>query len=85
MSNNRKQLSGVVVSDSMNKTVVVNVVRRFPHPVYKKYVTNSKKYYAHDENNKCEKGDTILIEESKPLSRLKRWRVKQITKKVVKV
>ena len=85
MNNNRKQLSGVVVSDSMNKTVVVNVVRRFPHPVYKKYVTNSKKYYAHDENNKCEKGDTILIEESKPLSRLKRWRVKQITKKVVKV
>jgi|TARA_Y100001970_G_C13970130_1_gene717730 small subunit ribosomal protein S17 len=85
MDNNRKQLSGVVVSDSMNKTVVVNVVRRFPHPVYKKYVTNSKKYYAHDENNKCEKGDTILIEESKPLSRLKRWRVKQITKKVVKV
>ena len=84
MNNNRKQLSGVVVSDSMNKTVVVNVVRRFPHPVYKKYVTNSKKYYAHDENNKCEKGDTILIEESKPLSRLKRWRVKQITKKVVK-
>ena len=85
MDNNRKQLSGVVVSDSMNKTVIVNVVRRFPHPVYKKYVTNSKKYYAHDENNKCEKGDTILIEESKPLSRLKRWRVKQITKKVVKV
>ena len=85
MDNNRKQLSGVVVSDSMNKTVVVNVVRRFPHPVYKKYVTNSKKYYAHDENNKCEKGDTILIEESKPLSKLKRWRVKQITKKVVKV
>ena len=65
--------------------VVVNIVRSFPHPVYKKFVKFSKKYYVHDENNKCEKGDTILIEESKPLSRLKRWRVKQITKKVVKV
>ena len=85
MNNNKKQLSGVVVSDSMNKTVVVIVARRFPHPVYKKYVNNSKKYYAHDENNKCEKGDTILIEESKPISRLKRWRVKEITKKVIKI
>jgi len=85
MNNNKKQLSGVVVSDSMNKTVVVTVSRRFPHPVYKKYVNNSKKYYAHDENNKCEKGDTILIEESKPISRLKRWRVKEITKKVIKI
>jgi len=83
--NNRKQLSGVVVSDSMNKTVVISVTRRFPHPVYKKYVKNSKKYYAHDENNKCEKGDTILIEEFKPLSKLKRWTVKEITKKVVKI
>ena len=86
MSNeNRKQLTGIVVSDSMDKTVVINVERRFPHPIYKKYVTRSKKYYAHDENNKCEPGDTILIEESKPLSRLKRWRVKEIIKKVVKV
>ena len=85
MNNNKKQLSGVVVSDSMNKTVVVTVARRFPHPVYKKYVNNSKKYYVHDENNKCEKGDTIRIEESKPISRLKRWRVKEITKKVIKI
>ena len=84
-SENRKQLTGIVVSDSMDKTVVINVERRFPHPTYKKYVTRSKRYYAHDENNKCESGDTILIEESKPLSRLKRWRVKEIIKKVVKV
>jgi small subunit ribosomal protein S17 len=48
-------------------------------------VQSSKKYYAHDENNKCEAGDTILIEESKPLSKLKRWRVKEITKKVIKI
>ena len=83
-SSNRKELIGIVVSDSMDKTVVINVERRFPHPVYKKYVTRSKKYYAHDENNKCESGDTILIQESKPLSRLKRWRVKEIVKKVIK-
>jgi len=82
---NRKQLSGVVLSDNMDKTIVINVIRRSPHPMYKKYVTSSKKYYAHDENNKCEKGDIILIEESKPISKLKRWRVKEIIKKVVKI
>ena len=85
MDNNRKELSGLVYSDSMDKTVVVNIVRIFPHPVYKKYVKFSKKYYVHDENNKCVKGDTVLIVESKPLSKLKRWRVKKILKKVVKV
>ena len=83
-NSNRKQLTGLVLSDSMDKTVVINVVRRFPHPVYKKYVKSSKKYFAHDENNNCEKGDTILIEESKPLSKMKRWRVKKIIKKVIK-
>ena len=83
-SSNRKELIGIVVSNSMDKTVVIKVERRFPHPVYKKYVTRSKKYYAHDENNKCESGDTILIQESKPLSRLKRWKVKEIVKKVIK-
>ena len=81
---NRKQLRGIVVSSSMDKTVVINVERRFPHPVYKKYVRSSKKYYAHDEKNNCDVGDTILIEESKPLSRLKRWRVKETIKKAVK-
>tara|TARA_B100000945_G_C19895550_1_gene373725 strand:+ start:28 stop:288 length:261 start_codon:yes stop_codon:yes gene_type:complete len=81
---NRKQLTGIVVSNSMDKTVVINVERRFPHPIYKKYVRSSKKYYAHDEKNNCDVGDTILIEESKPLSRLKRWRVKETIKKVVK-
>tara|TARA_B100000965_G_scaffold388912_1_gene393982 strand:+ start:1493 stop:1753 length:261 start_codon:yes stop_codon:yes gene_type:complete len=81
---NRKQLTGIVVSNSMDKTVVINVERRFPHPIYKKYVRSSKKYYAHDEKNNCDVGDTILIEESKPLSRLKRWRVKETIKKAVK-
>ena len=83
--NNKKQLNGLVLSDSMNKPVVVSVARRFPHPAYKKYVNASKKYYAHDENNKCEKGDTILIEESKPLSKLKRRRDKKVIKKVIKI
>ena len=84
INSKKKQLTGIVLSDSMNKTVVINVERRFPHPLYKKYVNSSKKYYAHDENNKCEKGDTILIQESKPLSKLKRWKVMQIIKKVIK-
>tara|TARA_S200000501_G_scaffold272529_1_gene256307 strand:- start:3 stop:260 length:258 start_codon:yes stop_codon:yes gene_type:complete len=85
MDNNRKELSGLVQSNTMNKTIVVNIVRSFPHPVYKKFVKFSKKYYVHDENNSCQKGDTVLIEESKPISKLKRWRVKKIIKKVVKI
>jgi len=82
---NKKQLAGLVVSDSMNKTVVVETSRKFPHPVYKKYIKRSKKYYAHDPENKCEKGDKVLIVESKPLSKLKRWRIKEVTEKVIKV
>jgi|TARA_B110000263_G_C15266564_1_gene491400 small subunit ribosomal protein S17 len=85
MDNNRKELSGLVHSASMDKTIVVNIVRSFPHPMYKKYVKFSKKYYVHDEKNSCEKGDSVLIEESKPLSKLKRWRVKKILKKAVKI
>ena len=74
-----------VTSDKPNKTITVAVERKYSHPVLKKVVKVQKKYNAHDENNKCEAGDTILIEESKPLSKLKRWRVKEITKKVVKI
>ena len=85
MDNNRKELNGLVHSASMDKTIVVNIVRSFPHPMYKKYVKFSKKYYVHDEKNSCEKGDSVLIEESKPLSKLKRWRVKKILKKAVKI
>ena len=82
---NKKQLIGIVVSDSMDKTVVVKTSRKFPHPIYKKYINRSKKYYAHDSNNTCEKGDVVLIEESKPLSKLKRWRVKEIKEKAIKL
>jgi len=81
----KKQLIGVVVSDGMDKTVVVKTSRKFPHPVYKKFITRSKKYYAHDPENKCELGDKVLIIESKPLSKLKRWRVKEVTEKAIRV
>ena len=82
--NTRKQLSGKIFSNKMDKTVIVEVVKRFAHPIYKKYVNKTKKYYAHDPQNLCQIGDVVLIEESKPLSRLKRWRVKEIQEKVKK-
>ena len=81
--NNRRQLIGTVSSNKMEKTVVVMVQRKISHPLYKKYVNKSKKYYAHDPKNICSKGDVVVIEESKPLSRLKRWRVKNIQQKAI--
>ena len=84
-SMNRKQLTGEVVSDAMDKTVIVKVERRFPHQRYNKYIKKSKRYYAHDEKNNCSKGDLILIEESKPISKNKRWVVKNLVKKSEKI
>ena len=84
-SMNRKQLTGEVVSVAMDKTVIVKVERRFPHPRYNKYVKKSKRYYAHDEKNNCSNGDLILIEESKPISKNKRWVVKNLVKKSKKI
>ena len=69
----KRVLQGVVVSDKNKNTVVVNVERRFTHPVMKKTVRSSKKYYAHDENNEYSVGDVVWIEEHRPISRLKRW------------
>jgi small subunit ribosomal protein S17 len=69
----RRILRGVVVSDHGDKTVIVRVERRFMHPVYKKFVTRSKKYAAHDETNRYRVGDTVRIEESRPLSKRKHW------------
>ncbi|HUK10419.1 MAG TPA: 30S ribosomal protein S17 [Stellaceae bacterium] len=69
----KRILQGVVVSDVQNKTVVVRVERRVMHPVYKKYITRSKKYAAHDEANAFKVGDVVRIEESRPLSKTKRW------------
>ena len=76
----RRRLTGEVVQNKMDKTAVVLVTRRFAHPMYKKYVTQTKKYYAHDENNRCRVGDLVIIEATRPLSRLKRWRVYEVTR-----
>ena len=72
----RKTLQGVVVSDKMDKTVVVKVDRTVRHPIYLKTIKKSAKYKAHDEGNTCHLGDKVVIEESRPLSRDKRWKVK---------
>ena len=85
MAGNRRQLVGNVIPSKMDKTVVVQVARRFPHPVYQKYVTRTKKYYAHDPEGQCSPGDIVKIEESKPLSKLKRWRVVTIEQKSVEI
>jgi small subunit ribosomal protein S17 len=77
----KRTLQGVIVSDKQDKTVVVRVERRYTHPVMKKTVRSSKKYYAHDEKNEFKVGDVVLIEERRPLSRLKRWEVIQGEKK----
>jgi small subunit ribosomal protein S17 len=69
----KRVLQGVVVSDKQDKTVVVKVERRFTHPVLKKTVRQTKNYHAHDENNSAKIGDTVLIEESRPISKLKTW------------
>ncbi len=69
----KRVLQGVVVSDTCDKTVIVRVERRVMHPVYKKFVTSSKKYAAHDENNRYRNGDTVRIEESRPISKRKCW------------
>jgi len=74
-------LQGVVVSDKQDKTVVVRVERRFTHPVMKKTVRRSKKYHAHDATNEYSVGDIVWIEESRPISKLKRWAVVQGEKK----
>jgi len=71
----RRELQGVVVSDAAEKTVIVRVDRRVQHPVYKKYVTRSKKFMAHDEANRFKIGDTVRIRECRPLSKRKRWEV----------
>ncbi len=72
----RKTRVGIVVSDKMDKTVVVAIEKKVLHPVFKKYVRQRQKYKAHDENNECRVGDQVLIEETRPLSKDKRWRVK---------
>lgn len=74
----RKSRIGVVVSDAMDKTVVVQVERQVKHPIYGKAVRRSKKFKAHDEKNQCKNGSTVRIVETRPLSKTKRWRVVEI-------
>jgi small subunit ribosomal protein S17 len=76
----RKIRVGEVVSNKMDKTIVVAVVRRVPHPRFGKIIKRTKKFYAHDEQNQCAIGDLVRIEETRPLSRLKRWRLLEILK-----
>ena len=71
----RRILQGTVVSDKNDKTIVVRVERQVMHPLYKKYIKRSKRYAAHDEDNRFKVGDVVRIIESRPLSRTKRWRV----------
>jgi small subunit ribosomal protein S17 len=78
---NAKALTGIVVSDKMDKTVVVQVERLVKHTVYQKYVRRRKRFAAHDENNDCRLGDTVEIRQSRPLSRSKRWRVSKVVQR----
>ena len=75
---NRKTLTGTVKSDRMNKTITVNVERRYKHPKYGKYVVASKRFTAHDENEEARNGDKVEIAETRPLSKNKRWRLLRV-------
>lgn len=81
---NRKTRKGIVVSNKMQKTVVVRVERTIRHPQYDKVITRSKKYYAHDESNTAKEGDVVSIMETRPMSKLKRWRVVEVEQKLQK-
>jgi small subunit ribosomal protein S17 len=78
---NRKERVGEVISNKMAKTIVVRVERRFPHPQYRKVVTAYTKFYAHDEKGEAKPGDRVRIQETRPLSKLKRWRLMEVVEK----
>ena len=82
---NRKSRIGIVTSDKMDKTVVVKVEQMVKHPVYKKYIKRNVKFKAHDADNACAAGDKVLIVETRPLSKDKRWKVREILEKYVAV
>ncbi|MBR2984748.1 MAG: 30S ribosomal protein S17 [Clostridia bacterium] len=79
--NERKQRVGTVISNKMDKTIVVAVIEKFKHPLYKKTVSKTKTFKAHDENNQCNEGDRVLIEETRKLSKDKNWRLVEIVEK----
>jgi small subunit ribosomal protein S17 len=82
---NHKVMTGTVVSNKMQKTIVVEVTRKKAHPLYARVISIRKKFYAHDEKNEAHIGDVVSIEESRPLSRLKRWKLKEIVRKTALV
>jgi len=82
---NKNEKVGSVVSADMAKTIVVEVTRRVPHPLYKRIVSKRKKFYAHDEKGEAKKGDVVRIVECRPLSKLKRWQLKEIVRRAVQV
>lgn len=79
----QKTRTGVVISNKMDKTVVVETHRITKHPIYKKYIKKRVKFKAHDDQNSCQIGDTVMVKETRPLSREKRWRVVEIVKKAL--
>ena len=76
-----KEKVGIVISNKMDKTIVVNVESRYSHPIYSKIMVKTKKYLAHDENQECNIGDQVLVKECRPLSRKKRWILEKIISK----
>ena len=85
MNTRRQEKVGIVTSNKMQKTVVVTVDRQFKHPFYKRVIRRSKRFLAHDEKNQCQVGDTVRIEETRPLSARKRWRVIEVVAKAAQV
>ena len=77
----KRKLEGVVVSDKNEKTIVVNVLRRFKHPMYKKYTFETKRYHAHDEKGLAKEGDRVQIIESRPFSKMKKWELTRVLEK----
>jgi len=76
-----KEQIGIVISNKMEKTIVIKVENRYPHPIYAKTMVKTKKYLVHDENQTCNVGDQILVQESRPLSKKKRWKLVKIISK----
>lgn len=76
--NQRKEIQGKVTSSKMDKSIVVSVERKIKHPLYGKFLKKTKKYVAHDEKNECNEGDIVLLMETRPLSKTKRWRLVRI-------
>jgi len=84
-SNNKNEKIGSVLSSKMAKTIVVEVIRRVPHPLYKRIISKRRKFYAHDEQGEAKVGDVVRIVECRPLSKLKRWQLKEVVRKAVQV